>query len=154
FAYWWFSGDREHALIRTATVLVIACPHGNSAETSWQQQASRRRFSRQQASRRIFNYLWPDGVQPLEPRNSPRAMSEIAHLAASPRCRRQRARCDAIVTDPSPQVAGLPPPPQVAIGSLPGEVQLAIEGRRCDVRQYPAHLRPWLPPVARAFRKR
>jgi Cu2+-exporting ATPase len=25
--YWWFSGDREHALIRTATVLVIACPH-------------------------------------------------------------------------------------------------------------------------------
>ena len=27
FAYWWFSGDKEHALIRTATVLVIACPH-------------------------------------------------------------------------------------------------------------------------------
>src|SRR5579863_8373938 len=27
FAYWWFVGDREHALIRTATVLVIACPH-------------------------------------------------------------------------------------------------------------------------------
>src|SRR5882757_6410367 len=27
FAYWWFSGDREHALIRTATVLIIACPH-------------------------------------------------------------------------------------------------------------------------------
>ena len=27
FAYWWLSGDREHALIRTATVLVIACPH-------------------------------------------------------------------------------------------------------------------------------
>src|SRR5271156_416228 len=27
FVYWWFSGDREHALIRTATVLVIACPH-------------------------------------------------------------------------------------------------------------------------------
>ena len=26
-AYWWFAGDREHALIRTATVLVIACPH-------------------------------------------------------------------------------------------------------------------------------
>lgn len=26
-AYWWFSGDKEHALIRTATVLVIACPH-------------------------------------------------------------------------------------------------------------------------------
>jgi len=26
-AYWWFSGDREHALIRTATVLIIACPH-------------------------------------------------------------------------------------------------------------------------------
>src|ERR1700680_991339 len=25
--YWWFSGDREHALIRTATVLIIACPH-------------------------------------------------------------------------------------------------------------------------------
>src|SRR6202162_5023562 len=27
FAYWWFSGDKEHALIRTATLLVIACPH-------------------------------------------------------------------------------------------------------------------------------
>src|SRR6267378_323759 len=27
FAYWWFVGDREHALIRTATVLIIACPH-------------------------------------------------------------------------------------------------------------------------------
>jgi Cu2+-exporting ATPase len=27
FAYWWLSGDKEHALIRTATVLVIACPH-------------------------------------------------------------------------------------------------------------------------------
>jgi Cu2+-exporting ATPase len=27
FAYWWYSGDKEHALIRTATVLVIACPH-------------------------------------------------------------------------------------------------------------------------------
>jgi Cu2+-exporting ATPase len=27
FLYWWFSGDREHALIRTATVLIIACPH-------------------------------------------------------------------------------------------------------------------------------
>ena len=27
FAYWWLTGDREHALIRTATVLVIACPH-------------------------------------------------------------------------------------------------------------------------------
>jgi Cu2+-exporting ATPase len=27
FSYWWFSGDKEHALIRTATVLVIACPH-------------------------------------------------------------------------------------------------------------------------------
>ena len=26
-AYWWLSGDREHALIRTATVLIIACPH-------------------------------------------------------------------------------------------------------------------------------
>src|SRR5436190_4781614 len=25
--YWWFSGDNEHALIRTATVLIIACPH-------------------------------------------------------------------------------------------------------------------------------
>src|SRR5207244_5806422 len=24
---WWFSGDKEHALIRTATVLIIACPH-------------------------------------------------------------------------------------------------------------------------------
>ncbi len=27
FAYWWLSGDREHALIRAATVLIIACPH-------------------------------------------------------------------------------------------------------------------------------
>src|SRR5712664_1739852 len=27
FTYWWFSGEREHALIRTATVLIIACPH-------------------------------------------------------------------------------------------------------------------------------
>jgi Cu2+-exporting ATPase len=27
FGYWWFSGDKAHALIRTATVLVIACPH-------------------------------------------------------------------------------------------------------------------------------
>ncbi len=27
FTYWWLSGDKEHALIRTATVLVIACPH-------------------------------------------------------------------------------------------------------------------------------
>jgi Cu2+-exporting ATPase len=26
FAYWWFSGDKEHALIRTATVLVICLP--------------------------------------------------------------------------------------------------------------------------------
>src|SRR5712671_5075333 len=27
FTYWLFSGDKEHALIRTATVLIIACPH-------------------------------------------------------------------------------------------------------------------------------
>src|SRR5258705_2288346 len=27
FNYWWLSGDTEHALIRTATVLIIACPH-------------------------------------------------------------------------------------------------------------------------------
>jgi Cu2+-exporting ATPase len=27
FTYWWLSGDHEHALVRTATVLVIACPH-------------------------------------------------------------------------------------------------------------------------------
>lgn len=27
FLYWWLSGDRMHALIRTATVLIIACPH-------------------------------------------------------------------------------------------------------------------------------
>src|SRR3984893_15869713 len=27
FGYWWWSGDQEHALMRTATVLVIACPH-------------------------------------------------------------------------------------------------------------------------------
>lgn len=26
-AYWWLMGDKEHALIRTATVLIIACPH-------------------------------------------------------------------------------------------------------------------------------
>ena len=25
--YWWFAGDKSHALIRTATVLIIACPH-------------------------------------------------------------------------------------------------------------------------------
>lgn len=25
--YWWLLGDKEHALIRTATVLIIACPH-------------------------------------------------------------------------------------------------------------------------------
>src|SRR5258708_11417223 len=27
FTYWWGSGDKEHAMIRTATVLIIACPH-------------------------------------------------------------------------------------------------------------------------------
>jgi Cu2+-exporting ATPase len=27
FTYWWLFGDKEHALIRTATVLIIACPH-------------------------------------------------------------------------------------------------------------------------------
>jgi P-type Cu2+ transporter len=27
FIFWWLSGDQEHALVRTATVLVIACPH-------------------------------------------------------------------------------------------------------------------------------
>jgi Cu2+-exporting ATPase len=27
FAFWWLQGDREGALVRTATVLVIACPH-------------------------------------------------------------------------------------------------------------------------------
>ena len=27
FSYWWLSGDTQHALIRTATVLIIACPH-------------------------------------------------------------------------------------------------------------------------------
>ena len=27
FVYWWVSGDKEHALIRAATVLIIACPH-------------------------------------------------------------------------------------------------------------------------------
>ena len=26
-AYWWLSGDKEHGLIRAATVLIIACPH-------------------------------------------------------------------------------------------------------------------------------
>ena len=27
FIYWWVAGDTQHALIRTATVLIIACPH-------------------------------------------------------------------------------------------------------------------------------
>jgi len=27
FTWWWLSGDKEHALIRTTTVLIIACPH-------------------------------------------------------------------------------------------------------------------------------
>jgi len=27
FGYWWFAGDRQHAVTRTATVLIIACPH-------------------------------------------------------------------------------------------------------------------------------
>jgi Cu2+-exporting ATPase len=27
FVYWWLSGDKEHSLIRAATVLIIACPH-------------------------------------------------------------------------------------------------------------------------------
>jgi Cu2+-exporting ATPase len=27
FAYWWLTGDKENALIRAATVLIIACPH-------------------------------------------------------------------------------------------------------------------------------
>jgi len=27
FTYWWLAGDTQHALIRTATVLIIACPH-------------------------------------------------------------------------------------------------------------------------------
>ena len=27
FAFWWIDGDRAGALVRTATVLVIACPH-------------------------------------------------------------------------------------------------------------------------------
>ncbi len=27
FVYWWLAGDKQHALIRTATVLIIACPH-------------------------------------------------------------------------------------------------------------------------------
>ena len=26
-AYWWLAGDKENALLRTATVLIIACPH-------------------------------------------------------------------------------------------------------------------------------
>jgi P-type Cu2+ transporter len=25
--FWWFAGDKQHALLRTATVLIIACPH-------------------------------------------------------------------------------------------------------------------------------
>ena len=27
FIYWWLTGDKGHAFIRTATVLIIACPH-------------------------------------------------------------------------------------------------------------------------------
>jgi Cu2+-exporting ATPase len=27
FTYWWLAGDTQHALMRTATVLIIACPH-------------------------------------------------------------------------------------------------------------------------------
>jgi Cu2+-exporting ATPase len=27
FLYWWLTGDKQHALIRASTVLVIACPH-------------------------------------------------------------------------------------------------------------------------------
>jgi Cu2+-exporting ATPase len=27
FIYWWLAGDKGHAFIRTATVLIIACPH-------------------------------------------------------------------------------------------------------------------------------
>ena len=27
FIYWWISGNKEYALIRTATVLILACPH-------------------------------------------------------------------------------------------------------------------------------
>jgi len=27
FGYWWLAGDRQHAITRTATVLIIACPH-------------------------------------------------------------------------------------------------------------------------------
>lgn len=27
FLYWWLAGDKGHAMIRTATVLIIACPH-------------------------------------------------------------------------------------------------------------------------------
>ena len=27
FSYWWLAGDRVHALTRTVTVLIIACPH-------------------------------------------------------------------------------------------------------------------------------
>src|SRR6267378_1884321 len=27
FTYWWWLGDTQHALLRTATVLIIACPH-------------------------------------------------------------------------------------------------------------------------------
>src|SRR5262249_32411166 len=27
FAYWWLAGDKQHALIRAATVLIISCPH-------------------------------------------------------------------------------------------------------------------------------
>jgi P-type Cu2+ transporter len=29
FTYWWLSGDKQHALTRMATVLIIACPHAS-----------------------------------------------------------------------------------------------------------------------------
>jgi Cu2+-exporting ATPase len=35
FAYWWIAGDKEHALIRTATVLIIACPHALGRRFLW-----------------------------------------------------------------------------------------------------------------------
>jgi P-type E1-E2 ATPase len=32
--YWWLSGDKEHALLRTATVLIIACPHPGACHST------------------------------------------------------------------------------------------------------------------------
>jgi len=53
FAYWWLTGDKESALIRAATVLIIACPRsriGDSArncnlDVAWRPERSARQGS-------------------------------------------------------------------------------------------------------------